>query len=171
MNYTKVLLTAKPKLEIKYQKSEGDEGIYETVDLLIQLKNKFKANGQIRNFTIKLLPKTGNDFDYAKSIYNFIKDNIRYISDVYKIETIQTPILTLLNKGGDCDDISLLASAMLESIGIKTNYVIASYSPDQSFSHIYIIVSFHDGKKLYFDGTAKKFIGYERPGFTRKEIL
>ena len=38
-------------------------------------------------------------------------------------DTIQYPRETLLKKTGDCDDLSVLASAVLESIGIRTAFV------------------------------------------------
>ncbi len=45
--------------------------------------------------------------------------------DVLSLDYLQFPIQTLSYKAGDCDDLSILYSAMLESIGIETAFITA----------------------------------------------
>ncbi len=71
-------------------------------------------------------------------LHRFVRDNIRYVKDVHGVETLQTPERTLINGQGDCDDKSILLSAMLESIGTPTRFVAMSFAPFKNYSHVMI---------------------------------
>ena len=85
----------------------------------------------IANFIATTACPNGNKICYAKALYYFVRDNIVYISDPVSREFIQMPQATIVNGGGDCDDGSVLLASMLESIGIKTEFV---YKPN----HVYV---------------------------------
>lgn len=62
----------------------------------------------------------------ASDIYDWVKSNVQYISDPLDIELIQHPSRMIQDfragkkLSGDCDDISLLTAAMLQSVGLKS---------------------------------------------------
>lgn len=60
----------------------------------------------------------------AKALFEWVRDHIRYVSDVRNVETLATPIQTLKMMCGDCDDQTTLLVTMLESIGIKNRFVV-----------------------------------------------
>jgi hypothetical protein len=86
------------------------------------------------------IPIALSDFYRAKLIFNsFIKD-MTYISDPrIKWDFVQYPSETLKLKGGDCDDLSVLYSSLLESIGIETALV--DYRARNDVRHVNILVN------------------------------
>lgn len=56
------------------------------------------------------------------AIGRFVRDKIRYVRDVWQVETVQTPQATLELGQGDCDDKSTLVAALLMSIGNQVRF-------------------------------------------------
>jgi len=65
-------------------------------------------------------------------IYRYIIENYSYYSDPRSSEFIQTPSETMNVKGGDCEDLTILLTSLLENIGIKTYIVLTD-------SHVYCL--------------------------------
>jgi hypothetical protein len=64
------------------------------------------------------------DFYKAKILFNEFIKHLTYISDPRAtIEYVQFPNQTIELKGGDCDDLSVCYSSLLESVGIQTALV------------------------------------------------
>lgn len=86
----------------------------------------------VRNFSVKhsldyfdeYLPKYGLQVRLL-SLFKYINENFKYVSDAKRDEYFATPRETILNGlGGDCDDHSLLMASCLKSIGGVTRIVI-----------------------------------------------
>ena len=75
----------------------------------------------------------------AEALQAFVRDQIRYVRDVYGVETVQSPRLTLRTGSGDCDDKTGLLASLLYAVGFPVRYVLAATNPRQpnSYSHIY----------------------------------
>lgn len=71
----------------------------------------------------------------ALALHAFVRDAIRYTRDMRTAETIQTPDKTLAVRSGDCDDKSVLLSALAESIGFPTRFCAIGVQ-GQTFSHV-----------------------------------
>ena len=71
----------------------------------------------------------------VRALHSFVRDNIRYVRDINGVETVQTPLRTLENEAGDCDDKSLLVATLLETIGFPTRFVAMAFSPGK-YSHV-----------------------------------
>jgi len=54
------------------------------------------------------------------AVASWVSENIRYISDPYKLEYIASPIETLRVKAGDCDDFAVLLALMYRAVGIRS---------------------------------------------------
>lgn len=54
------------------------------------------------------------------AIANWVSENIRYISDPYKLEYIASPEETLRVKAGDCDDFAVLLASMYRAVGVRS---------------------------------------------------
>lgn len=86
------------------------------------------------------LPIALSDFYRAKLIFNSFIKNMTYISDPrIKWDFVQYPSETLELKGGDCDDLSVLYSALLESIGIETALV--DYRARNDIRHVNVLLN------------------------------
>lgn len=69
-------------------------------------------------------------------VYEWVKENIRFVRDINGVETLQTPARTIALGVGDCDDHVSLISALLESIGHPTRFVAVGFYPGE-FSHVF----------------------------------
>lgn len=79
-----------------------------------------------------------SNFYKAKMIFNECIKKIVYSSDPKaSADYVQFPKETLELKGGDCDDLSVLYSSLLESIGIQTALV--DYKPDSGIGHVNVM--------------------------------
>ena len=124
--------------------SDGDEGTSQTIDRIRGLvdagiKDLFvnrAAIGMVRAARVR-------QFDFAgeiKSVYEWVRRNIRFIKDPVGKEALRTARETLTVGAGDCDCInSVLLPALLGTIGHRTRLVTISSHPDapELFSHIY----------------------------------
>lgn len=137
-------LTRKPEIvePISYRMHaipDGKSGIRATLKIMSKVVSQYKTHPRVRELalaiTAPLLQK--NFAGEARSIHAFVSDKIRYVKDVAGVETIQTPLQTLRLKCGDCDDKSVLAAALLESIGHPTRFVAVGFRGD-SLSHVFV---------------------------------
>ncbi|GAA4300565.1 transglutaminase-like domain-containing protein [Compostibacter hankyongensis] len=86
----------------------------------------------VRNFAVKhsldyfdeSVPKYGQKARLL-SLFRYINENFKYVSDARRDEYFATPRETILNGlGGDCDDHSLLMASCLRAIGGVTRIVV-----------------------------------------------
>ena len=87
---------------------------------------------------IDTLINAATDFYKAKILFNSFVEELTYTSDPRaSAEYVQYPKQTLELKGGDCDDLSVCYSSLLESIGIETALV--DYKPLNKIRHVNIM--------------------------------
>ena len=104
----------------------------------------------------------------AQKIQRWVRDNIRYTKDIYGVETLHTAEKVLELGYGDCDDKSILVSAMLESVGHPTRLKAVGFSRN-SLSHVYPVVRIK-GKWLPVETTEKEWeLGREPPNIKNVE--
>ncbi len=118
----------------------GAAGVFTTASTMRQLINAYKTDVELRSTAANLVFLTPEKNDYAEveAIFNFVRDNIRYLKDVHNVETLTTPDRTLQLGYGDCDDQVVLLGAMLESIGYPTRIVLTGYGDPGIFEHVYL---------------------------------
>lgn len=85
---------------------------------------------------IVFLTPERDDAAEARAIFEYVRDHVRYVRDVYGLETLTTPGKVLQRKTGDCDDQTALLCAMLESIGYCTRLVMGAFD-SHDFDHVY----------------------------------
>lgn len=81
--------------------------------------------------------------EVAASIWRYIRNRVRWVPDANGVELLQSPVVTLQQKYGDCDDQSTLAAAMLASLGIPAGFEAIAYRSEGVYDHVYA---------LYWDG-------------------
>lgn len=93
--------------------------------------------GQFKN-TLDTIPNALVEFCKAKIIFDTFKNNLTYISDPRATsEYVQYPNQTIELKGGDCDDLSVCYSSLLESVGIETALI--DYNNDKNLKHVNVM--------------------------------
>ena len=82
----------------------------------IEVNNSF-----IKNYAYSIIKNINDSREHLiNTVYRFIVDNFQYIEDPAEIELIKTPLETINDKGGDCEDLTILLNSLLENIDIKT---------------------------------------------------
>ena len=124
----------------------GEAGAKQTCIIMRDLIRKGRANPLVRQTAaalVRYLPQK----DYlgeAAAVHAFVRDCVRYVRDIRDVETLHAPEFILQNGYGDCDDKSILAASMLESLGHKTRLHIVGPERGRGFCHVYVDV-FIDG--------------------------
>lgn len=102
------------------------------------------------------------DLQYAMGLFEAMKlYGINYVIDpnssyVEKsaaetaIDYLQFPHQTLFYRGGDCDDLSILYSALLESVGIETAFITI---PGHIYMALRLDIDEAEAKKLFYDSS------------------
>ena len=117
---------------------DGPQGVRATINFMSLLTRRFKTDPAIVSLARQIVALTPekNPWAEASAIQTWVRDNIRYVQDVEGVETVSTPIRTLQDRAGDCDDKALLAGALLQAIGYKVRYK-AINSSGEGFDHVY----------------------------------
>lgn len=149
-----------------YTIAEGRAGILQTAFMMRSMVHDYKKHPDIRMLALNLvgfLDQKDHEGE-INTIFKFVRDEIRYVQDIYEVETLQTPDKTLEIGQGDCDDKSTLLASLLESVGFRTLFKLAGYH-GSDFEHVYVYVE-GAGIAIHLDATEPDNAGYEPPGAT-----
>lgn len=138
--------------------ADGDLGTEQTIARIRKLVHDGMTDQLVNRTAIAILQQSGvPQFDFVgeiRAIYNWVKQNVRFVRDIYNVETLRTAREILLVRGGDCDDInSILLPSLLLTIGANVRLVTISANPEdpRNFSHIYCEVELPDSTWLALD--------------------
>ena len=124
----------------------GDAGVTDTLKMMAQLARQYKVDPLIRQTAARAVQscRAKDDYCEAARLQNWVRSNIRYTGDVYDVETLQTPLVTLQERYGDCDDQSTLLATMLLAIGIPAAYCAVGVN-GEPYSHVmtYAVIRDH----------------------------
>lgn len=67
--------------------------------------------------------ESGQRVCQAKAMFYFVRDNFDYVSDPNSVEYVKNARQSLMVRGGDCEDGSLLVASLLDAIGIRWRLV------------------------------------------------
>ena len=96
----------------------------------------------------------------ASNIWHFLRENTAYKLDQDGIEELRTPARSLADgKAGldntsfgiDCDDYTILISALLLEMGVSHEYRVAAYKAPGKFQHIYPVAFDKNGNSWVID--------------------
>jgi transglutaminase-like putative cysteine protease len=152
----------------------GNPGIMVSASELVKIIKQFRKDPQIR-FTAENIVKDCPNKDYTcegKKIFEWVKKNVRFTRDPYRVEMLRSPLLTLEHKQGDCDDHTILTSSLLQSIGHPTRIVLVATRKlmPKNFNHVFSEVEIN-GKWIPLDTTVKEsYFGWLPTGYTYKKF-
>ncbi|MEJ5266533.1 MAG: transglutaminase-like domain-containing protein [Bacteroidales bacterium] len=121
--------------------------VYDTIDAIKRIVGENYPAVQELAFNLQ----ANNCKSTFESIWNFVRQNIRYQNDQPGREQLRTPQRTLYDQIGDCDDMSILISAILTNLGHKHKLVIAAYKKESQWQHIYPVAYSSDGTRYVID--------------------
>lgn len=158
---------AAPQTQTLHSLPDGIAGIKETLACMTAYVREYKKAPEIRRMA-DVLTQHLDDKDFvgeAGALFDFVQNNIRYLQDIADVETLQTPVVTLENGSGDCDDKSTLLATLLESIGHKTRFIAAGFNGGD-IEHVFV-ESRMGTKWVPMDTTESQPMGWMPPGITK----
>ena len=101
-----------------------------------------------------------------KALFDAIRQNVRYTSDIRGIDSYQHPAKTLMLRNADCDDFSTLACALAASIGIPCRFKVIKTKGSDDWNHIFAqmgLPRLAPTRWVAFDASVAKPCGWEAP--------
>ncbi|MBZ5522243.1 MAG: transglutaminase-like domain-containing protein [Acidobacteriia bacterium] len=124
----------------------GDRGIAQTIRYMYGavMGNEGVRSAEIRRQALAIVQPIASRDQQGEiaTLLQWVKNNIKFRGEY--AETIQTPLVTLQLRAGDCDDQAALLAALLGSLGYQTRFrtVAADPSAPWAYSHVFTEV-FH----------------------------
>lgn len=176
LRYSEALGDVPPAMQVSIHRIPGgEEGTRATLSrmrkfVIDSIKDK-KHGAFLRGLAIKITLdagcKTKEFYCEAKSLFEWVRDNVKWIRDTRGFETLQYPYRTLAYGAGDCDDLSILLASLAISIGIPTKFraIAANPARPDQFSHVYVMMDpVGNDRWIAADPTVKSApFGWESP--------
>lgn len=122
----------------------GYLGTVATIERMKEFVTEYKRNFEIRKLAAKIIANcpAKDYYCYARAIYEWCRDRIKYVYDPHMVELVESPTRVLESGIADCDSICTLLGALNESIGLKTRFrtIRADSKRPDDFSHVYCMV-------------------------------
>lgn len=159
-----------------YKLPNGINGNIKTIEKMREVAHSRKGHPKVRQLALQILlhyrVKSHHYLDESRAIGDYVQKHIRYVRDPLGIEQLHDPVMIIdqIERGvaqGDCDDMALLITTLLMSIGHKPNYRCVRYRTRSGhFNHIYVVDYDNNmksaRKRIVLDAIIKdKPIGYE----------
>jgi hypothetical protein len=120
----------------------GKLGTAQTISRMRDLASVGKRDQEVRKVVGQLIQKCPpKDYlCYARSVFEFCRDQIKYVFDPSGVEFLESPRHVLAAGMADCDSVVMLLAAMLESIGMSCRYVTIKADRDKpdDYSHVFL---------------------------------
>ncbi len=127
--------------------ADGPRGTAQTIAQMQKLVNSGKHDNAIRKLCGDILnPENGprqvaskDYFQYAKKLYEFVRNNILYMYDPVALEYCESARTVLKNRVGDCDSMDILLCSMFEHAGMPSQFVTikADRNRPDEYTHVY----------------------------------
>lgn len=153
-----------PRLQV-VRVPHGDRGTLATARIIGRMICEGAKDFYVRQKAIdifracKVRPK--DRWGEVRSLFDWVKRNIRYTRDIFRVELLHTPRRMLELRAGDCDDMSILLGSMLLSTGHPVRLILVGFRPDKPhmYSHIYPEVNLC-GRWIPIDATVSRPMGW-----------
>lgn len=130
----------------------GEAGVRETLRHMVKIARNYKAHPLVRETARAQVAGLSDDPEAkAATLQSYVKGTVEYLSDVWDVETLQSPVVTLgyreprfgayENGGtasGDCDDQSVALASLLLSVGVPGAFYAVGLNGDP-ISHVLVL--------------------------------
>jgi len=95
------------------------------------------------------------------ALFYWVQKKVRYTRDIYRVELLHSARRMLQLRAGDCDDMTILLGALLESTGHPVRLVLIGSDPrkPRRFSHIFLEVQ-HADRWVTLDASMNRPMGW-----------
>jgi transglutaminase-like putative cysteine protease len=161
-----------PRIRI-YRVPKGTKGTLVTAQIIARMIRDGAKDFYVRQKAIQIFrayrvrPK--DRFGEVSALFDWVRRNIRYTRDIFRVELLHSARRMLELQAGDCDDMTILLGAMLISTGYPVRLVLAGFQPHKPhvYSHIYPEVNVV-GQWIPIDGTMQRPIGWAPPALWKR---
>ena len=103
------------------------------------------------------------------SLFDWVRRNVRYTRDIFRVELLHTPRRMLELRAGDCDDMTILLGALLIATGHPVRLALTGFRRHKPhiYSHIYPEVNVR-GRWIALDATMERPIGWAPPALWKR---
>ena len=119
----------------------GHRGTAQTIAAMRPLIDQGIKNQNINRLAIQIVRSTPEFSEGPKvqAIFNWMRQNIRFVADPVGKEALRTPEETLLVGAGDCDCMTVLIATIAGTIGLPSRAMTVSTDPAEpnTYSHVY----------------------------------
>lgn len=156
-----------PRIRI-YRVPRGRKGTLVTAAIIARMIREGAKDFYVRQKAIRIFRVYGvrskDRFGEAGALFDWVRRNIRYTRDIFRVELLHSARRMLELQAGDCDDMTILLGAMLMSTGHPVRLVLAGFRPNKphAYSHIYPEVSIR-GHWIAIDATVPHPMGWAPP--------
>jgi Transglutaminase-like superfamily len=141
---------------------DGDLGTSQTIDKIRKLVHEGMTDQLVNRTAIAIVQQAGvQQFNFTgeiQAIYNWVAAHVRFVRDVFGVETLRTAREILSTRAGDCDDINaVLLPSLLMTVGAHVRLVTIASDPrdPNTFTHIYCEVELPNGQWLPIDSARR----------------
>ena len=152
---------------------KGTRGTLATAGIISRIiqasaKDFYVRQKAIEVFRVYRVPAKDR-FGEVCALFDFVKRNIRYTRDIFRVELLHTARRMLELRAGDCDDMTILLGSMLLSTGHPVRLVLAGFKRERPhvYTHIYPEVNV-GGRWLAIDATVNRPIGWAPPAIWKR---
>jgi hypothetical protein len=96
----------------------------------------------------------------ARALFEWVRRHVRYQKDPVGIETVQSPVVTLRLRAGDCDDHAALLASLAIAVGIPARFRVLGASAD---NFIHIVPELYAGGRWWWADTTERLPFGVRP--------
>lgn len=142
----------------------GAAGTRATLKIMGRLVKDGKKNLAVRQAALFIVgEQTAKDWrGEINALFEFVRDQIRYVRDIRDVETLHTADKVLELGQGDCDDKSILLASLLETIGHPTRFCAVGFTPDE-YAHVLVQTKLAD-EWVSLETTEQVGMGWEPAG-------
>lgn len=147
---------------------KGAAGTLATARIIGGLLREGAKDFLVRQTAIRIFRQSGvrakDKVGEVQALFNWVRRNVRYTRDIFRVELLHTARRMLELKAGDCDDMTILLGAMLVSTGHPVRLALVGFRPDKPHIYTHIYPEVHVcGRWVAIDATVDKPMGWAPP--------
>lgn len=124
---------------------------YQPNDLKKVLDETQDGMKQVANYIASKSCSEPDSLCQSKALFNFVRDEIRYVPDANFADKLENPMTTIKTGGADCEDMAMLLIALEKAVGDRTRLV---FVPGHAFAQV-SIPDYKGGDWVNLEATCK----------------
>jgi len=122
----------------------------------------------------------GNYYDTAKKVFNYLKNNIKYIIEPDNLQTVKSPAAILATgktTGSDCKNFSLFFAGIMDAYRRNTgenfdlSFRFASYDGSKTPEHVFVVINPDTNQEVWCDAVLDYFNEKKKPNYFKDKKI